>query len=158
MRSKLKIIKILLTSFLYVSAIGVLHAETDTSGHSHGHDEHSVSKLSLNKGSKWKTDAPLRQGMKKINDAFFMNASSFHDDTLTKQDAGKLAKKINDQIEYLIENCKLEPEADAVLHVLIGDLLQGAEVIKKTPLSMSGMPKIHKALMLYPDYFEHSGW
>jgi len=142
---------------IYLLTAGLSNVEAGADADHHSHKGHETSGLSLNQGSKWKTDAPLRQGMLKINDEFKKFSASFHNDTLTKKDASKLAKNINEQVEYLITNCKLKPEADATLHVLIGDLLQGADALSKKPLSMNGMPKIHKALMLYTEYFDQPG-
>lgn len=135
-----------------------LKAETNAADHSHGHDEHAAAGLSLDQGKKWQTDAPLRQGMLSIKDAAMKAAGAFHHDALTKPDAEKLAKHVNDQVAYLVANCKLEPQADATLHVLIGEMLQGAEILSKKPLSADGLPKIIKTLQMYPDYFNHPGW
>jgi hypothetical protein len=126
--------------------------------HHHGHDNHAASALSLNNGEKWQTDVPLRQGMQSINDAAMNATTDFHHDALTKEDAEKLAKHITGQVDYLINNCQLEPQADATLHVLIGDLLGGADVLSKQPLSNQGLPRIIQALQLYPDYFNHEDW
>ena len=136
-----------------------LMAETGTAdAHRHGHDEHAASALSLNQGKKWQTDAPLRKGMHHINDAVRNSVDDFHLETLSMQDAKKLAENINGQVNYLIANCKLEPQADATLHVLIGDLLSAADTLSKQPLSNQGLPRIVKVLQLYPDYFDHQGW
>ncbi|HBS26019.1 MAG TPA: hypothetical protein DD827_02640 [Gammaproteobacteria bacterium] len=126
--------------------------------HGHEHDGHTASTLSLNQGEKWQTDVPLRQGMQSINDAAMSATTDFHHDALTKEDAAELAKHITGQVDYLINNCKLEPQADATLHVLIGDLLGGADVLSKQPLSSQGLPRIIQALQLYPDYFNHENW
>lgn len=152
-----RIFPVVLLSYISVLAIAPLHAETGLSEHQHGHEGLTISSLSLNNGSKWKTDVPLRLGMKKISKAFFKYAPTFHNRMLTKHDAQKLANQISDQVDYLIANCKLEPRADETLHVLIAELLQAAEVISDDPLSADGMPKIHMALRLYPKYFEHTG-
>ncbi|MCW8935583.1 MAG: hypothetical protein OQK98_12730 [Gammaproteobacteria bacterium] len=158
-----KLCLVLFSGFIFLANAGSLQAETDMSDHqhSHGHDahaEHGVSGLSLDHGQKWKTDAPLRQGMLSINDAVMKNVTAYHHDKLTKTDAQQLASHINDQVNFLVANCKLEPGADATLHVLIGDLLTGADKVAKEPLSVQGMPQLVKALQLYPDYFEHQGW
>lgn len=126
--------------------------------HDHGHDAHAASTLSLDHGKKWQTDAPLRKGMMSIKHEAMNAADAFHHDALTKPDAEKLAKHITGQVDYLVENCKLEPQADATLHVLIGDLLSGADALSKQPLSSEGLPRIVKVLQLYPDYFDHQGW
>lgn len=131
---------------------------TATEQHNHGHDENAASALSLDQGKKWQTDAALRQGMQSIHDAVMNNVDAFHHNKLTKPDAEKLAKHINDQVTYMVTNCKLEPKADATLHVIIGELLSGADTLAKEPVSNNGLPTIVKALQQYPVYFDHKGW
>jgi hypothetical protein len=126
--------------------------------HQHKHDGHAASALSLNQGKQWQTDAPLRQGMQSIKEAVQKAVPAFHQGTLTKPDAEKLASHINAQVEYLVTNCKLQPQADAVLHVFIGDLIAGADELAKQPSSMQGLPRIVGVLQKYPDYFDHPGW
>lgn len=101
---------------------------------------------------------PLRQGMQSINDAVISAVTAFHRDDLNKSDAKKLAKHINEQIEFLVQNCKLTPQADAVLHVVISGLLAGADQLAKQPSSTLGLPRIVVALQQYPKYFEQPGW
>ncbi len=131
----------------------------ETGAHdAHQHDGHAAAALSLDHGKKWQTDAPLRQGMQSINDAVMKAVPAFHHDALTKPEAEKLASHINTQVEYLVENCKLAPQADAVLHVFIGDLLAGAGELKKQPLSGQGLPRIVGVLQQYPEYFDQPAW
>lgn len=150
----------LISSFIIFANLGTLQAETSMSDHqhSHGQSEHAASGLSLDHGQKWKTDAPLRQGMQSISDAVMKTVPAYHAETLTKIDAEQLARHINDQVNYLVANCKLEPGADATLHVLIGDMLTAATKVANEPLSSQGMLHLVKTLQLYPDYFEHQGW
>ncbi|MCW9013367.1 MAG: hypothetical protein OQL06_06250 [Gammaproteobacteria bacterium] len=152
------------TTVLAITCLGLLFnisvkAETGTTvAHQHHHDEHAVSSLQLNQGKKWSTDAPLREGMQSINKAAMEATTAFHHDALTKSDAEKLAQHINNTVNYLVANCKLEPQADAVLHVLIGDLLSAADTLSNQPLSSQGLPRIINTLQLYPKYFEHKDW
>jgi len=137
---------------------GALLAQPHESDHKHSHDNHAPSELSLDHGKQWKTDAPLRQGMQSINDAVMKAVPAYHHETLTKVDAEKLSRQINDHVNYLIENCQLDPGADATLHVLIGYFLAGSAILSNEPLSSQGLPRIVKALQLYPHYFIHPGW
>jgi len=137
---------------------GILLAETNMADHQHSHEDLAASDLRLDHGEKWHTDAALRQGMQTINDAVMNAVPAYHNETLTKTDAGILAKKINAQVSYLIENCKLEPGADATLHVFIGDLLTAAARLSDEPLSGEGLPVMVKTLRQYPIYFDHPGW
>jgi len=160
MKSINKLCLALISGFVLFAHAGLLQAETSNSDyqHSHAHNKHIASGLSLDHGKKWQTDAPLRQGMQRINDAVMKAVSAYHQQTLTQTDADELARQINKQVNYLVANCKLEPGADATLHVLIGDLLTGAARVSNEPLSPQGIPHLVKTLQLYTDYFEHQGW
>lgn len=152
-----KVFGISVCGLLFFSGAGLLHAEPGESHH-HGHDQHSAAGLLLNDGKRWKTDAALRQGMQQIKVTTMAATNAFHNDTLTSADANKLSLKISEQVNYLIKNCKLEPDADATLHVLLGDFLSAAQIIKAEPLSSEGMPVMVKALIAYPRYFDHPDW
>ena len=157
MNSLLKAMLLFVSTTLLLISATQLRAETQAADQ-HRHEGHDASVLSLDHGNKWQTDAPLRKGMQNINDEVMKSVSAYHDKTLTRTDAENLGKHINKQVSYIVQNCKLEPRADAVLHVLIGDLLTGTEHLTREPLSEQGMPVIVKTLRTYPDYFEHPGW
>jgi len=159
-RTKVKILNKVLVGvcgLLFFIGTGHVHAEPGESHH-HGHAQHSAAGLLLNNGKRWKTDAPLRQGMQQIKVATMAATNAFHNDALTGADARKLSLKISEQVNYLIKNCQLEPEADATLHVLLSDFLGAAEIIKVDPLSSEGMPIMVKTLIAYPRYFDHPDW
>ena len=124
----------------------------------HQHQGHAASSLSLDQGNKWHSDAPLRQGMQSINEAVINAVPVFHRDALTQSDADALANHINKQVEYMVANCQLTQQADAVLHVFIGDLLAGADQLAKHPTSMQGLPRIVGVLQKYPKYFDQPEW
>lgn len=114
--------------------------------------------LHLNQGQRWATNAPLRQGMSGIREAV---VGAIHADTsrpLTTAEAGKLADAIRTQVDYLVAYCVLAPEADAVLHVLLGQLLEGAEGLRANPSDEAALHRIIQALKDYPVYFEHADW
>ena len=146
-----------LLSIISLAIMVPLKAEISPMDH-HSHNEQAMPVLKLDQGKKWSIDKPLRQGMESINAAVKNSLGAFHSDSLTTQEAVKLSKHINDQVSFLISNCKLTPQADETLHVLIGDLLSGADKLSKEPLSSQGLPVIVEALHLYPRYFEHSEW
>lgn len=131
-----------------------VHAQHE---HEHEHEAHATTGLSLNDGARWATDEPLRTGMQRIRDAA---APAIHagPHSLSKEAATTLAAAVREQVNYLVANCKLEPKADAVLHVLIAELLGGAEALERDPHAEGGLPRIEQALRQYPEYFEHAGW
>jgi len=124
----------------------------------HGHGQRGMSELVLNDGKRWATDAALRQGLERIRDAVAPIVAATAARPLTKDEATALSGAIKDQLQYLVENCKLEPKADAALHVLLNDFLQGADALAVDLTSKSGLKRIMMALDLYPQYFDHQSW
>ncbi len=124
----------------------------------HGHGQHGTSGLVLNNGKRWATDAPLRMGLERIRDAVAPLAAASTERALSKDEATALSGTITEQVQFLVENCKLSPKADAALHVLLNELLEGADALTADPSSTSGLERVMKALDLYPKYFNHEGW
>lgn len=122
----------------------------------HVHPVHPKLELDAN-GQRWATDEPLRTGMLRIRDAVAPYTGP-SPQALTAEQGRALAATIRDQVQYLIENCKLDPKADATLHALIGDLLAGAQGLEADPAALDGVPLIVEALHKYPQYFDHPGW
>lgn len=135
------------------------HEAAPAEEHAHGH-EGAPRELQLDHGKKWTTDAPLRQAMTTIRDAMQAAHPAIH---ARKQDGPgyvALAGKIDAQIAYMVENCKLSPAADANLHVLLVEIIGGAEQMKQADLAdaRKGAVRVIQALNQYPRYFEHPGW
>ncbi len=109
-------------------------------GEAHSHDHAAAeAKLVLDHGKKWQTDAPLRQGMENIRAAV---AKGVKDEAL--------AKAVETEVAGIVQNCKLEPEADEQLHIVIAELMAGAEV--------KDAARVAKALNAYGEHFDHAGW
>jgi hypothetical protein len=130
--------------------------EHDHHSHDHGHADQSG--LVLNQGERWATDAALREGMLRIRAAVVDAVPAHEHGHLDGAEARSLAGTIEGQVTYLVENCKLEPEADAVLHQLLAELLQGTATLMNTPDAPDGLPRIVGVLRDYPVYFAHPGW
>lgn len=124
----------------------------------HGHEQHGMSELVLNDGKRWATDAPLRQGLERIRDAVVPIVAATATRPLTKAEATAFSRAIEDQVQYLVENCKLEPKADAALHVLLNEFLQGAGTLAADPASKAAIERVVNALERYPQYFDHQSW
>lgn len=132
--------------------------DAHTSGHSHGHDSHEPSALTLNAGQRWNTDAALRTGMQRIRDASSRVVGEKVSGPISKDEAKQFSTTVQESVEYLVKNCKLEPKADAALHVLITDLMTGAASLVENPASAEAAGQIRRALQRYPEYFDHPGW
>jgi hypothetical protein len=121
--------------------------------HQHGSAAHE---LQLNAGEKWATDAPLRKAMGALNGAMQASLPAIHDNQLGDAQYNQLAARINDEVAYMVKHCKLAPEADAQLHLVIAELLAGADgMAGKTPgeARRNGAVKVLGALQTYAQYF-----
>jgi hypothetical protein len=125
--------------------------------HQHESGAHT---LKLDDGRRWPTDAPLRQGMTAIRDAVSADHPAIHGNKETAGQYQALAGKIDSQIAYIVRNCKLAPEADAQLHVILGDIIAGSDLMKGPDKARQreGAVMIVGALEKYPEYFDHPQW
>ena len=121
----------------------------------------SPSTLKLNDGKKWTTDAPLRKGMENIRTAMATALPAIHTNKLSSAKYNALAKKTSNEVTYIVANCKLDPQADAQLHLIIADILSGVEAMQgktKGTKRQTGAVTVIGALENYDAYFDHPGW
>ncbi len=127
----------------------------------HTHHGGGAAQLTLNNGKKWATDNNLRQGMENIRDALAAELPTIHSGKASVEQYHALAKKVNDQITFMVQNCKLDKEADAMLHLVLTELIAGADAIsgqKGNKAKRQGVENIIHALEDYATYFDHPGW
>ena len=153
---------------LLTLAAGVL-ALVATSGaraqheHEHGHDSSAaaVTQLKLDGEKKWPTDASLRAGMSAIHAAFQTDHPAIHAGKQTDAQYDALAGRIESQVNSIVANCKLPPAADANLHYVIADLLQGVSLMRGQDPKRTrhdGAALVHGALRAYGQYFDDPDW
>ena len=128
--------------------------------HHHGESSTAVQKLQLNAGKKWVTDVALRQSMDGINQAMATALPLIHKDRFGDADYAALATTINQRVSYAIEHCKLDAKADAMLHLVIAELMASAEIMegKTTAARHDGAVRVRQALESYRKYFQHPNW
>ncbi len=129
----------------------------------HDHHEHNAAphKIELNAGKKWSTDEPLRKGMSTIRDEVAAALPQAHAGKLTPAQYEQLGQDINTQIAYVVQNCKLDPKADAQLHGIIAELTQGVDALEGRQPDKDralGVVKAAQAVNTYGKYFDHAGW
>lgn len=112
----------------------------------------------LPQGQKWPSDEPLRTAMSRIRAGVEPHAASHAGERFAEADAQSLARLVEENVAYMVENCKLEPQADAALHIVIGRMLNAAASLKEDPGSSAGVPQLVAALQEYGNTFDHSGW
>lgn len=129
--------------------------------HAHEHEGHGAATPTLNNGQKWSTDASLRQGMASIKDALLPQLPAIRTNTLKAAQYQALAQQATKQIGFIVTNCKLAPQADAQLHLIIADLGAAAEAMAGDDKKLSrqeGAMRLQHALETYGEFFDHPGW
>ena len=131
----------------------------DTGQAHHGHAAHEpASAPVLAEGQRWATDAPLREAMSRIREGVASRMHAFHEDSLASAEARTLAAAVDADVQYMIANCRLEPQPDAALHALIGRMLGAAEALRADPSAPGGMPQLVSVVRDYGATFDHPGW
>ena len=127
----------------------------------HDHGKSAPHKLELNAGKKWETDAPLRKGMDGIRGLVAPQLKAAHAGKLSAAQYKQLAGKIEREVAGIVENCKLEPAADAQLHGLIAEIGAGVDAMNGKSADtrpVDGLLKVTHAVNQYPHYFDHPGF
>ena len=76
-----------------------------------------------------------------------------HANNLPQDKYEALADVVNTQITYMIENCELEPAADAQLHIVLHTLMDGAKAMQSKDEARAGAVKVVGAIKNYTLYF-----
>ena len=136
------------------------HAIATTDHHAAGHAHEPPATLELDHGRPWATDAPLRKGMDALRAAFLGRLAAIHAGTLAPPDYAALGAKIEVEVATIVAECQLEPKADAVLHVIVAELLAAADVLQgRAPgTPAAGAHRAVTALNDYGRYFDHPQW
>jgi hypothetical protein len=127
----------------------------------HTHDADSPHKLSLDQGRKWATDEPLRNGMNRIRALVEPRLSAAHAGKLSAAQYRELATQVEAEVGTIVANCKLEPKADAMLHLVIADLVEGTDAMAgKNPKlrPAQGVARVALAVNEYGRHFDHPGF
>lgn len=145
---------------LALSAAALAPAVLAADPHDHGHGA-APAKLQLDHGKKWKTDEPLRRGMAAIRDTVNRAPAPLHKATAKPEAYAEVGKRVESEVGRIVKECKLPPEADAQLHIVIADVIAGADAMKgatNAPAGRAGLVKVDSALKAYAKYFDHPGW
>ena len=142
-------------------ALALVTAHLQAQTHKHEPAGAAVHKPQLNQGKKWATDEPLRKGMNEIRSLIIANDEAIHNGKLARDAYASLGSKVEEQVAYMVANCKLETKADENLHLVLADIILGADAMKGNEKKLSpraGAGKIAAALNTYGRYFDHPGW
>jgi hypothetical protein len=138
---------------LALTASGIVAAQT----HAHDGSSEVPIEIMLNNGPKWRGDQNMITGMTAIHGTMVANLEAIHAGALPA-DAGKeIAADIQKQLDFMIENCVLEPKVDEQFHVVLGEVMNGISALEKGEVE-TGAVTIVQALNAYGEHFEHPGW
>lgn len=127
----------------------------------HDHGTAAGAQLELNQGTKWSTDEPLRQGMGNMRAALANDLETIHANKASDAQYEALATRLTGEVAYIVQNCKLDPKADAELHKVIAEVLAGAEAMQGKAQGVArrdGAVRVANALNTYGEFFDHPGW
>lgn len=147
-------------AFVLAVSVGSSVAAASSSGE-HSHREHDGARLSLDSGKKWETDKSLSQGMLEIKRTLEPKIKAIHEGTLSTDRYVAVGEEVTKSVESIFKNCKLRPEADAMLHLILAKALSGASTMKdrsKPNGQRAGAVEVVIALKQYGNYFRHPGW
>lgn len=149
---------LLATALAAAFALGSAAPAFAADAHHHGAGE--PARLTLDHGKKWASDAPLRKSMAEVRAALAAKQAAIHKGTLTPDDYKALGVLVEARVATIVAECKLEPAADANLHLIVADLVAGADAMQgKSKLApAAGAVQTVRALNAYGRYFNHPGW
>ena len=143
------------------ACLALLAAGGASAQHDHGSAAGATAQLQLDHGKRWATDAPLRRGMSEIRNQVTSAPRAVHAGKAKPAEYKALAARIEKEAARVVAECKLEPRADAQLHLVIADLLAGVEAMKDAPdgaKGREGLLRVATALNAYGRHFDHPGW
>lgn len=143
---------------LSITVSSPLLAQEHAHAHEHAHEHAAAAtELRLNDGAKWETDAPLRDAMGRIRGAMTAAHPQIHANSLPDAGYAELAEAVQAGVADMVANCRLPADADAQLHIVLGQLLSGAGAMAGTVESAtrkSGAHQVFGALGNYGEYFD----
>ena len=126
--------------------------------HADDHANHGAGQVELQGGKQWATDAPLRETMERIHSAVGAARLAESHGGMNAGQAAVLGTAIEQDIGFMVQHCRLEPKADADLHVLLARLSAAATAVKANPKAKDGLPQMQEVLDIYGRRFSHPGW
>lgn len=148
----------LVCSFLLLTSLALSPPLLAATAHEHPQTEDQAKKLTLNNGKKWVTDDVVRKGMAEIRAMMADNTERSHKGKMKAAEYKTLGATIETRVTAFVEQCKLEPKADAMFHIVLADLHSGAHLMQEKNQGKAGAHKVVRALDAYGLYFEHAGW
>lgn len=143
-------------------AAGFLAAPPVVAADAHHHEDHAAhgAKLQLDNGRKWPSDAALRKSMSGLRAAFAGKIHAIHTGKLSPEGYRELGGRVEGAVASIVAECKLEPKADAMLHIVVADLVAGSDIMQGRAVGKpeEGAHQAVMALNAYGRHFHHPDW
>jgi hypothetical protein len=139
-----------------IAAMLGLGIATSAGAQQHAHHATATAVQAPTPGQRHATDASLRKGMAGIRAAVDALGHYEGGHATTEQVRVQVAA-IERSIGDIIANCKLDPQADAALHGIIGTLGQGIAALKEDPRDRAAIGRLRQALQDYARLFDDVG-
>lgn len=139
-----------------------MHADGEQASDQHAADEHAdhgtaTTALPTPPATPWASDAPLREGMRRVHQAVGALDPAQHAHLDAAQTTAA-AQQVQDAANFMFANCKLAPEPDVALHGVLATLISGATALKANPADTAPVASMREAVALYPHLFEDASW
>lgn len=118
------------------------------------HESHDASIVAPPEGQLWPTDEPLRTGMSRIETALEQAQGAAQ--PISRVQADLLARTVEDNVAFIVKNCKLPAAPDAALHVLIGRMMAAAGELKGEQAGEAAVGQLAAVLQDYRHSFDHA--
>lgn len=135
------------------SALFVAVVLAATPALAHRHAAHEPSPPPAASAARYPADAALRTAMGRVRNAVeaFEHARHGH---MGAEQVRALSAHLDAQIAKVFSECRLEPQADASLHVILGTLLKGSRAMREMPDDFSPVAAMERALADYVRMFD----
>lgn len=124
--------------------------------HHHHADEDVLTMLVLNNGAKWPVDTVLSEAMLRLRAQLLTHLDDIHHKRFTAPQYQQFSQVLQQEVNHIVANCKLTPEADAQFHLVLAAMMQSQQAMAKDDvvLQRQGAVQLLRALQRYPDYFQ----
>lgn len=145
----------LLFGLVIFFSMGCNQHRGDSKSHQHetgttsANKETGTTTLTLNAGKKWKLDAPTRENIKLIREAFEKAEP-------TRPDYTTLAADLQAKSNKLVSECKMSGKDHDMLHLWLTDYLSSLKEMNSNDLvaQEAGFHEIARQLRIFDQYFE----
>jgi hypothetical protein len=124
--------------------------------HDHDHASHASAPAAA-QAQRFATDAPLRKGMAEVK-AALSDLAHFEMGHMPANMASERAGDVARAVEGIFAECKLAPEADAVVHTILVPLLGAAKRLEQDSGDVAAVAAMRDAVASYPQRFDDPQW